>query len=106
MMMVFGMVKRGVARGRTEVLERLLLIAVWLSATVEMMATWSGCWMRTHARGRAPAEGVVAGVIMIAFFAGLALLVGRLVGPPVTAKVTCIVSMLQSSSASTVTPTC
>jgi len=99
-------VSSGLARGRSWAAESLLLVAVWLAVAVEAMATWLGRWLLKQAGGRAPAEGVVAAVIMIAFFAGLALVVGKLVGPPVTAKVTCIVTMLQSSSANPATPTC
>lgn len=109
-MVAFRTVVSGLARGRMAAAESLLMVAVWLAVAVEEIATWLGSWLPKESparlRGRSAAEGLVSAVIMVAFFAGLALLVGRMVGPAVTTRVTCTVTMLQQSSANPVPPTC
>jgi hypothetical protein len=101
-------VVNGLTRGRLAASDSLLLVVVWLAVEVDAIGTGVAGWLLENGRriGRAPAQGVVEAVIIAAFFAGLALLVGKLVGPAVATRVGCLVQELQASSGSPTPPGC
>ena len=101
-------VANGLARGRMAAAEALLVLAVWLAVAADATGARLSGWLLGHARRlrRAPAQGVVEAVIIAAIFAGLALVVGKLIGPAVVSRVNCLLQELQSSSTAPTPPNC
>ena len=107
-MLAWRTVVNGLARGRMAAAESLLVLVVWLAVAADATAARLAGLLLGHGRRlrRAPAQGVVETVIIVAIFAGLALVVGKLIGPAVASRVACLVQELQSSSTAPTPPNC
>ena len=107
-MLAWKTVVNGLARGRMAAAEAVLALTVWLAVAADATGAQLAGWLLGHGRRlrRAPAQGVVEVVIIAAIFAGLALVVGKLIGPAVVSRVNCLLQELQSSSTAPTPPNC